>query len=283
MKKYAVISMDVEDWYHTYFAGQAVDRSASMMDGLDIVLDIMKQYHIHGSFFVVGELVGMLEDKLRKMDREGHDISCHGNIHIRPMSLSEEQFENQLLDGKRALETALGHNVLGYRAPDFALDDERQRIVERCGFRYDSSKLKPQKSSKYGFMSLPGFCEEKPCIHRRNGFVEFEVSTQPLGSLNMLLGGGYIRMLPWFFMKYMTQKYINTGKPYVMYIHPIDLSAKAIPKMKKMGFSKYLRTHIGRGRPMQRRLRKVIELLQRNGYEFVTFAQLMAISGETVK
>ena len=274
MKKYAVISMDVEDWYHSHFAEQEVDRSISMMDGLDIVLDIMKQYNIHGSFFVIGELVDMLKDKLRKMDMDGHDVSCHGNIHRRPVSLSVEEFEQQLLEGKCALENALGHSIPGYRAPYFALDDERLEIVERCGFHYDSSKLKPQKSAKYGAMLLPGFQEIKPCIHKKKGFYEFEVSTQPLGSLNMLLGGGYIRMLPWLFMKYMTQKYLNTGKPYVMYIHPIDLSPKPFPKVKGMGLNKYLRTHIGRGRPMQWRLRKVIELLQKNGYEFVTFEQL---------
>ena len=34
MKKYAVISMDIEDWYHTYFPDKDVDRSKSLLDGL---------------------------------------------------------------------------------------------------------------------------------------------------------------------------------------------------------------------------------------------------------
>ena len=43
VKKYAIITMDVEDWYHTYFPEMAVDRSQSLLDGLDVALDIMDQ------------------------------------------------------------------------------------------------------------------------------------------------------------------------------------------------------------------------------------------------
>ena len=39
MKKYAIITMDVEDWYHTYFPEADVDRSISLLDGLDVALD----------------------------------------------------------------------------------------------------------------------------------------------------------------------------------------------------------------------------------------------------
>ena len=52
MKKYAIITMDVEDWYHTYFPEADVDRSISLLDGLDVAMDIMKKDNIHGSFFV---------------------------------------------------------------------------------------------------------------------------------------------------------------------------------------------------------------------------------------
>ena len=61
-KKYAVISMDVEDWYHTYFPEMDVDRSQSLLDGLDVAVDIMDRKNIKGSFFVVGEIA----DKIAK-------------------------------------------------------------------------------------------------------------------------------------------------------------------------------------------------------------------------
>ena len=273
MKKYAVITMDVEDWYHTYFPQEEVDRSVSLLDGLDVALGIMDEQNIKGSFFVVGEIADRLGDKLRQMDAAGHDIACHNDVHLRPLSMSPEEFRSQLIRAKEKVETVLGHPVAGYRAPSFAIDDERLEIVREAGFSYDSSKLKPQRSAKYGTLELAGYRETLPCVWQKDGFTEFEVSTQKCGPLNLLLGGGYIRMLPWLFMKRMTQSYLKTGKPYVMYIHPIDLSPQAMPTVKGCGWDKYLRTHIGR-RHMEKRFRRVIAMLRQNGYEFVTFEQL---------
>lgn len=276
MKKYAVITMDIEDWYHTYFPESDVDRSISLLDGLDVALDIMKKEEIRGSFFVVGEIADKLADKLIAMDRDGHDIAVHNDQHLRPVSMTLDEFRSQLMSAKEKVEKILHHKVLGYRAPSFAIDDDRLAIVRECGFRYDSSKLKPQKSNKYGVLNLDGFRETVPCIHQTKDFTEFEVSTEKIGDMNMLLGGGYIRMLPWLFMKKMLQKYFNSEKPFVMYIHPIDLSPKPMPKVEGISVDRYLRTHIGR-KHMVWRFKKVIEMLKANGYEFVTFEELLKI------
>ena len=274
MKRYAIISVDVEDWYQSHTFEGEVDRSITMMDGLDVMLDMLDERGIKGSFFVLGEIADQIRDTLVRMDRTGHDIGCHGWDHTRPLSLAPEVFAERLTRAKAKLEGLLGHAVSGYRGPCFAMDDERLDVVRALGCRYDSSKLKPQKSQKYGDLLLEGFEEASPCVYRRDGFTEFEVSTQRIGGMNMLLGGGYLRMLPWPFRKWMTQRYLDTGKPYVMYIHPIDLSPRPMPKVKGMRFGQYLRTHVGR-RHMARRVRRVIELLDKNGYEFVTFRQLL--------
>lgn len=272
MKKYAVITMDVEDWYHTYFPEKDVDRSYSLLDGLDVALDYMDQKNIKGTFFVVGEIAEQMTDTLQRMDRNGHDIACHNWVHLRPVTMTAEEYKEQLIWAKEKLEDILGHEVMGYRAPSFGIDDERYDVMRSCGFKYDSSKLKPQKSAKYGVLSLKGFKEIYPCVFKNGDFIEFEVSTQKIGDMNMLLSGGYIRMLPWFFMKWMTAKYLKTGQPYVMYIHPIDLSPKPMPRVPGVSFDRYLRTHIGRG-DMIRRFKAVIEMLETEGYEFVTFKQ----------
>ena len=276
MKKYAIITMDVEDWYQSHTFPGEVDKSISMLDGMDVALDIMNARNIKGSFFVLGEIAESLRDKLRDMDRAGHDIACHGWSHARPLSLEPEEFRAQLLRARETLEAILGHPVHGYRGPCFAMDDERLEIVRSLGFQYDSSKLQPQRSSKYGALELPGYETAFPCVYRKGDFTEFEISTQRIGRMNMLLGGGYIRMLPWPFMKWMTQRYLDTGKPYVMYIHPIDLSPVPMPRVEGMRPNQYLRTHIGR-RHMVRRFRRVIEMLERSGYTFVTFEQLRTL------
>lgn len=273
MKKYAVISMDVEDWYHTYFPEQSVDRSVSMLDGLDVVLDILNAKGIKASFFVVSETIEKLSQQLRQMDKDGHEIACHGLNHKRALSTEKEEYRSQLIESKATLEGVLGHPVYGYRAPSFAINDEYLQIVRDCGFAYDSSKLQPQKSAKYGMLELSSFQEIQPCIYRDRNFYEFEVSTQKIGDLNMLLGGGYIRMLPWAFMKQMHRRYLSSGKLYVMYIHPIDLSNRSMPKVPGISLDRSLRTHVGR-RHMKRKFQKMIELLEEYEYEFITFSEI---------
>lgn len=272
MKKYAVISMDVEDWYHTYFPEKDVDRSYSLLDGLDVALDYMDEMGLKGSFFVVGEIADMLSEKLQKMDKNGHDIACHNWLHFRPVTMSPDEFKAQALKAKRKLEEILGHPIHGFRAPSFGIDDERFSIVKEL-FEYDSSYCKPQKSPKYGRLDLSTFYEVIPCVYKNGNFTEFETSTQKCGNMNILLGGGYIRMLPWQFIKHLTVKYLNSGQLYVMYIHPIDLSPKPLPKVPGESFDRYLRTHIGRS-DMVRRFKAVIKMLADAGYEFVTFEQL---------
>jgi len=273
MRKYAIISMDVEEWYHTYYSDLDVNQSISMLDGLDIILSILEKEKIKGSFFIVGEIADKISDKIKIMDKNGHDIGIHNNIHKRPITMSLNEFQIQLIKAKKKVEEILGHQVNGYRAPSFGIDDDRLDIVKNCNFLYDSSKIKMQKSSKYSFLNLNGYEEVRPCIYKKDNFLEFEVSTQKIGPMNMLLGGGYLRMLPWFFMKKMINEYLKSGKPYVMYIHPIDLSKKVLPKVEGNSFDSYLRTHIGR-KHMINKFIKTINLLKKNGYNFVTFEQL---------
>lgn len=274
--KYAIISMDVEDWYHTYFSNIDVDRSISVLDGIDVLLDILSKEGIKGSFFVVGELMDALSDKLIEMDRFGHDIACHNQYHVHPMSISVEEYRNQLEESKRKLEEILGHKVSGYRAPSFGIDSDRFNTIINCGFSYDSSWIKKQISKKYGSLSMKGMPEVFPGVFQCGSLTEFEVSTYKVGSLNILLGGGYLRMLPWFFIRTLIKRYLRTGKLYVMYIHPIDLTIKKIPKFNGITIDRFLRTHIGR-KYMTKRFQRIISMIKKEGYEFVTFEKLLKI------
>ena len=107
MKKYAIITMDVEDWYQSYHFDCEVDKSVTVLDGLDRALAIMDERNIKGSFFVLGELADRLGDTLRRMDRDGHDIACHGWEHTRPLSMEPQAFRGQLLRAKAALQLLL--------------------------------------------------------------------------------------------------------------------------------------------------------------------------------
>ena len=76
--KYAILSLDIEDWYHVdYFARKKCDRTYSMLDGLDGYLKIIEAHQVPSSFFVLGELIPKIKTKLQKISQLGHEIGLH--------------------------------------------------------------------------------------------------------------------------------------------------------------------------------------------------------------
>ena len=57
-KKYAILSMDVEDWYHLdYFINKNFDRSYSLLDGLDRYVELLHDFQIPSSFFILSSML----------------------------------------------------------------------------------------------------------------------------------------------------------------------------------------------------------------------------------
>ena len=60
--KYAVLSLDIEDWYHLdYFPKNKSDLEYSMLDGLDVYREILASHNILSSYFVLGEIAQPLK------------------------------------------------------------------------------------------------------------------------------------------------------------------------------------------------------------------------------
>ena len=84
-------------------------------------------------------------------------------------------------------------------------------------------------------------------------------------------------MFPWLFNKYQLKRYAKSGKFYVLYVHPFELSLKKVPYVKDAGFKNRIRSTLGRKR-IAKRVTQVIKLLRENGYEFVTYRELRELT-----
>lgn len=275
-KKYAVLSMDIEDWYHVdYFAGKACDRTYSMLDGLDAYRQLIESHRICSSYFVLGEVVQPLKRTLRQISERGHDIGTHGWGHVRPLTVEPAAFESEVRSCKRELEDVLGKPVLGYRAPCFSLDRERLDLLQKVGFKYDSSRILFGDHPLYGELDVAGFQEPLPGIYCRDDFFEFEISTLPLAGKQIpVSGGGYLRIFPWTVMKRLLKRYLEKQYLYVLYIHPFETSSKPDPIMPR-GISQASRVRFSLGRPsVLRKLEALITMLKVHGFEFTTFSAL---------
>jgi peptidoglycan/xylan/chitin deacetylase (PgdA/CDA1 family) len=271
-KRYAVLSMDVEDWYHLdYFNREQCLTSSSLLDGLDRYLEILAREEIPSSFFVLGELAHTVVDRLRSQP----DIGVHGWSHRRPLTLSEQEFAGEINRTKQVLEEALGRAVEGHRAPCFSIDRTRLEIVKTAGFTYDSSRIQFSSHPLYGTLDMSGFNAVRPWIFERDGFFEFEVSTvHYLRTTVPISGGGYLRLLPWTLMRHMLRRYLKQESLFVLYIHPFELSRKADPPLPaETRWPSRVRFSRGRGSTEQRLL-KLIALLREFGFTFATFADV---------
>jgi len=274
--KYAVFSLDIEDWYHLdYFSGKECDRSYSMLDGLDVYREILESYDIPSSYFVLGEIADSLKTNLKELSEQGNDIASHGWGHVRPLTMEVVPFESEIKASKEKLENIIGKQVMGYRAPCFSLDRERLDIVNKVGYKIDSSRIKFTNHPLYGDLNLDGFQQNIPAIYSLDDFFEFEVSTLPLAGRQIpVSGGGYLRIFPWIIMKKMIEYYLEKNNLFTLYIHPFELSSRTNPDFpdETAGSNKF-RFSLGRSTVIKK-LHALIKLIQEKGYQFTTFSAL---------
>ncbi len=276
MNRYAVLSMDVEDWYHLdYFSGLTPERSSSMLDGLDVYLSLLERHSIRTTFFVLSELADRLSGTLRSMAEAGHEIASHGMAHKRPLTMAVDAFAEDLRQSKAMLENVVQRSVEGFRAPCFSMDRTRLEEVRKAGYTYDSSRIDFTGHPLYGSLNINDFDAVSPGHAVQHGFHEFEVSTLPvLGKRLPVSGGGYLRIAPWAIMRPLIQRYVNAHPLYVLYIHPFELSAQPQPPAAaRLSYPQRLRFGAGRA-GVARKLDKLIQLLKDNRFSFVTCREL---------
>ncbi len=278
VKKFAVLSMDIEDWYHLdYFSGKEVNKSRSMLDGLTNYIDMLNRYQIKTTFFTLSELAEAAKEQILYAADSGHEIACHGKSHVRPVMLSIDKFTNDIKEAKEVLSNLVGKEVVGYRAPCYSIDRTRYDIVMKAGFKYSSSKITFEGHPLYAKLNIEDFEQPIQGVYHKDRFYEFELSTKRfLGREIPVSGGGYIRILPWVFMKPMISNYLKNAEIYVLYIHPFELSEADMPKVPGTSFLTNVRARRGLGK-VQWKIEQMIGMLKENGFEIRTFEEVLKL------
>lgn len=274
--KYAVFTMDVEDWYHLdYFLEKKVDNSFTMLDGIDKYLSILKKFEIKSTFFVLSCLADKLKYKLRDMSSMGHELACHGDDHTRPITIDVKSFKRRTYNAKKKIEDVTGMSVSGYRASSFSLDRERLDIIKEIGFLYDSSKNPFEEHPLYGKIDMKGFNKISPNVYRNKDFFEFETNSVSIFKKNIpVSGGAYLRVFPWQITSYMMKNYMKFGELYIFYIHPFELSASVTPQLdSSISLNTKMRFSLGRS-TVEGKIIKLIKILKKEGFEFLTFSEI---------
>ncbi|MBI3650352.1 MAG: glycosyltransferase [Acidobacteria bacterium] len=131
-------------WVIDRLGGKPYKVALTFDDGPDSqytpkILDILKQYQVHATFFVIGLNGELQPDLLRREYAEGHDIGNHTFTHPNISRISETQFKLELGATDVMLESIIGRRSTLFRPP-FAEDAEPTTPAEITPLRFISDR-----------------------------------------------------------------------------------------------------------------------------------------------
>jgi polysaccharide deacetylase family protein (PEP-CTERM system associated) len=248
------LTIDVEDYFQVNAFAKLINKDSWDSYPLRVrantirILDILDQFQINATFFVLGWVAEKEPEMVREIQRRGHEVACHGYAHELIYEIGADRFREDIRRSKGILEALIGSTVSGYRAPSYSITSKSLwalDILIEEGFTYDSS-IFPVYHDTYGVPDAPRFPH---LIKREFGSItEFPLTTYPirLGTKEYRLpiaGGGYLRLLPASFLARAIRS-INTfeRQPAVLYFHPweIDPDQPRIKAGLKSRFRHYL-------------------------------------------
>jgi len=263
-----ILTIDIEDYFQVHALSSVIkyedwDKFECRIErNTDRILEILDSVRspqkVQGTFFVLGWIAERYPDLVRRIQKGGHEIACHGYAHKLIYNQSKEEFREDVKKAKATLEDITGNEVIGYRAPSYSITEKSQWAFEVLvgeGFKYDSS-IFPIRHDFYGMSNAPRFpfiislngnnnfefsvlnFEEQQhrttsapnnllthSLINSNSLIEFPISTvRILGQNIPISGGGYFRLLPYPLIK-KGLKRINEveQKPFIFYMHPWEI------------------------------------------------------------
>lgn len=235
-------SVDVEDWYQSSFNFDS-PISSICVDNTRRVLRFLSSHGVKGTFFVQGMVAKAFPFLVKEIHQSGHEIGSHGFSHRPVNKMKPKKFFEELKETRDRLEDITGERIKGFRAPDFTIDANTFwafEVMIETGLTYDSS-IFPVRTRRYG---IQGFKPGYSIIKTPSGSIEeltVSVYETRSGLKIPVGGGGYIRLLPSWFLKWCLQEFHKKKKPFVLYCHPYEFNPqewkdilKYVPRLRKL-------------------------------------------------
>ena len=226
------LTIDVEDYYQVSAFEPIIKHEdwikfESRVEGnTEKIVKILYDLDIKATFFILGWVAEHSPQLVKEIQKQGHEIGCHGYAHKLIYQHSKDFFRDDIRKAKTILEEITGEKVVSYRAPSYSIIQESiwaLDILIEEGFEYDSS-IFPIRHDRYGIPDSARF----PYIINRNGhgkIKEFPLSTIRFFGINFpITGGGYFRLFPYWFTRWGLKR-INKveKKPFIFYFHPWEI------------------------------------------------------------
>jgi len=98
------------------------------------ILDILAEFGISATFFVVGQNAVYHKELVERAAREGHEIGNHTHTHGHIVNLTEARFEKDIADCEAQLQKILGYKPTLMRPPEGVCNEIVKSVSERHGY-----------------------------------------------------------------------------------------------------------------------------------------------------
>lgn len=221
-------TVDVEEWFHICGVGGELSEenwtnlTSRVVETTHRVLEILDRRNVQATFFVLGWIAQHHPHLVSHIRSAGHEIASHGFSHRRVYELSSDTFQEDLDRSVDALTAAGAGPVLGYRAPEWSINDRSLWALELLaarGFAYDSSMTPLRLIGNPSYRQTPHakatpageLMEFPPLVGRRLG------QNYPLG------GGWGLRMSAPRTVLREIEARNRCGSPVALFIHPWEI------------------------------------------------------------
>ena len=100
-----------------------------------IILDILKEYGIRATFFLVGENVELYPELVRRIHEEGHEIANHTHSHVESTKVAIDRMEEEVLRCEAAIGSVVDVRPTLFRPPQGAFTEELGALCDSLGYR----------------------------------------------------------------------------------------------------------------------------------------------------
>jgi polysaccharide deacetylase family protein (PEP-CTERM system associated) len=213
-KKTYLFSIDLEEIF--FRTSDNIPRHKRVPEVMNELLAFLDTHQAKITFFTVGDIAEEYPDVIQNIVDAGHEIASHSHRHVTLDKQTPGEFEEDLVANINSLKKAGAKEVIGYRAPNFSVEQNRQwvyPILAKHGIKYSSSIL-PASNPLFGWK------EHGAEATTKSGILELPMTVAKFFHLEIPPSGGiYFRVLPLFWIK---RAFKKTKSPILGYMHPYD-------------------------------------------------------------
>lgn len=214
-------------------SGNIIKNPKSIDENLQQTTKKEKIKSVRATFFVLGWVAERLPHLVREIHSRGHEVASHGYNHALCYGCGHDELRKDLSNSKKLLEDIICAPIHGYRAPSFSITDETLKIIEECGYLYDSSYNSFYMNGRYGRLDVREYQRRGISLKLSNTFYELPISNLQFSIFNLKSsifnpvfpwgGGGYFRLIPWWIFKKGIESILEKDGAYLFYIHPWEI------------------------------------------------------------